>query len=155
MLQDFWCVSGCFVALWEIEFIIFFKTIFVIIRCLVIRPLVFYRLPASYLIKYIFDLCNLNTFSLFHLRNKKKLKLISTKQMHQNNVNFFIIGTLKIFVLNVNHISVMVVMVSWKKLLVLMMLLLFMLREVFTEFTFGIWAKMMKWAFYIYIFYCI
>ena len=58
--------------------------------------------------------------------------------MHQNNVKFFIIGTLKIFVLNVNHISVMVVMVSWKKLLVLMMLLLFMLREVFTEFTFGI-----------------
>ena len=40
--------------------------------------------------------------------------------------------------LNMNHIFVMVVMVYSKKLLVLIILLLFILKEVFTEFIFGI-----------------
>ena len=60
------------------------------------------------------------------------------KQTRQKNVKFVIIGTLKILVLNMNHIFVMVVMVYYKKLLVLTILLLFMLKGVFTEFTFGI-----------------
>ena len=38
---------------------------------------------------------------------KKKKK----KKMHQKSVKFFIIGTLQILVLNMNHIFVMVVMV--------------------------------------------
>ena len=60
------------------------------------------------------------------------------KQTRQKNVKFVIIGTLKILVLNMNQIFVMVVMVYYKKLLVLTILLLFMLKGVFTEFTFGI-----------------
>ena len=63
---------------------------------------------------------------------------IKFKKMHQKSVKFVIIGTLKILVLNTNHIFVMVVMVYYKKLLVLMILLLFMLKEVLIEFTFGI-----------------
>ena len=38
-------------------------------------------------------------------------EMISTKQMHQNSVKFVSIGTLKVLVLNINHIFVMVVMV--------------------------------------------
>ena len=38
----------------------------------------------------------------------------------------------------------MVVMVWCKKLWILMMLLFFMLKEMLTEFIFGIWAKMMR-----------
>ena len=60
------------------------------------------------------------------------------KQTYQKSVKFVIIGTLKILVLNMNHIFVMVVMVHYKKLLVLIILLLFMLNEVLTELTFGI-----------------
>ena len=41
--------------------------------------------------------------------------MISIKQMHQKCVKFVITGTLKIFVLNMNHIFAMVVMVYWKK----------------------------------------
>ena len=66
------------------------------------------------------------------------------KQTHQKSVKFAIIGTLKMLVLNMNHIFVMVVMVYYKKLLVLIILLLFMLKGVLTEFTFGIWVKMMQ-----------
>ena len=60
------------------------------------------------------------------------------KQTHQKNVKFVIIGTLKILVLNMNRIFVMVVMVYCTKLLVLIILLLFVLKEVLTELTFGI-----------------
>ena len=38
-------------------------------------------------------------------------ELMLTKQMHQNNVIFVIIGTSKILVLNMNHTFVMAVMV--------------------------------------------
>ena len=69
-------------------------------------------------------------------------EMILIKQVHQKNVIFATIGILKILVLSMNHIFVMVVMISYKKLWVLMMLLLFMLKEVLIEFTFGIWAKM-------------
>ena len=58
--------------------------------------------------------------------------------MNQKNVKFVIIGTLKILVLNMNHVFVMVVMVYYKKLLVLIILLLFMLKEVLIELTFCI-----------------
>ena len=51
---------------------------------------------------------------------------------------FVIIGTLKLLVLNMNQIFVMVVMVCYKKLLVLIIWLLFMLKVVLTELTFGI-----------------
>ena len=59
-------------------------------------------------------------------------------RINRNNVKLVIIGTLKIMVLNINHIFVMVVMFYYKKLLALMILLLFMLKEVLTELTFGI-----------------
>ena len=62
------------------------------------------------------------------------------------NVIFVFIGILKILVLSTSHIFAMVVMIECKKLWVLMMLLLFMLKEVLKEFTFGIWAKMMQLA---------
>ena len=53
---------------------------------------------------------------------------------------------LKILVLSMSHIFVMVVMIYCKKPWVLMMLLLFMLKELLKEFTFGIWAKVMEFA---------
>ena len=61
--------------------------------------------------------------------------------MHEKSVKFVIIGILKILILNMNHIFPMVVIVQCKKLLVIMILLLFMFREVLTEFTFGTWVK--------------
>ena len=60
------------------------------------------------------------------------------KPKQQKNAKFVIIGTLKISVLNLNQIFVMVVMVYCKKLLVLIILLLFMLKEMLIELTFGI-----------------
>ena len=63
--------------------------------------------------------------------------------MHQKNVIFVTIGILKRLVLSMNNIFAMVVMIYCKKLLVLMMLLLFMLKML-AEFTFGIWAKMIQ-----------
>ena len=68
--------------------------------------------------------------------------LIVIKQVHQKNMIFATIGILKILVLSMNHKFVMVVMISYKKLWVLIMLLLFMLKEVLIELSFGIWAKM-------------
>ena len=64
------------------------------------------------------------------------------------SVKFVIIGNLKI--LNMNHIFAMVVMVWSKKLLVLMMLLLFMLKEMLTEFIFGI-MQLTKWIILIWL----
>ena len=69
------------------------------------------------------------------------LLLILIKQMHRKSVKFAIVGTLKILALNINHMFAMVVMVKCKKLLVLTILLLFMLKDLLTEFTFGIWTK--------------
>ena len=66
--------------------------------------------------------------------------------MHEKNVIFVTIGILKILGLSMSHIFVMVVMIYCKKLLVLMMLLFFMLKKMFTEFIFGIWAKMIQLA---------
>ena len=66
------------------------------------------------------------------------------KQTYQKSAKFVITGILKTLVLNMNHTFAMVVMVYWKKLLVLIILLLFMLKVVLTEFTFGIWVKMMQ-----------
>ena len=67
---------------------------------------------------------------------------IEKKQMYQKSVKFVIIGTLKILILKMNRIFAMGVMILHKKLSVLMMLLLFTLKEVLTEFTFSIWTKM-------------
>ena len=64
------------------------------------------------------------------------------------SVKFVIIGNLKI--LNMNHIFAMVVMVWSKKLLVLMMLLLFILKEMLTEFIFGI-MQLTKWIILIWL----
>ena len=60
------------------------------------------------------------------------------------DVIFVTIGILKILVLSMSRIFAMVVMIWCKKLLILIMLLLFLLKEVITEFTFGRWAKMMQ-----------
>ena len=60
------------------------------------------------------------------------------------NVIFVIIGILKILIVGTNHILATAVMIYCKKLLILMVLLLFMLMEVPTEFFFGISAKMMQ-----------
>ena len=68
------------------------------------------------------------------------------KRVHQKNVILVTIGISKTLVLSMNHIFAMVVMIYWKRLCVLMMLLLFMLKEVLTEFSFGIRAKMMQLA---------
>ena len=57
------------------------------------------------------------------------------------NVAFVIIGILKILGLSMNHIFAMVVMQKYKKLWLLMMLPLFMLKEVLTEFTFFYMSK--------------
>ena len=54
------------------------------------------------------------------------------------NVKFVIVGTLKILILYMNHIFLIAVMVYCKKLLVLIILLLFILKEMLTELTFGI-----------------
>ena len=51
---------------------------------------------------------------------------------------YWYFGTLKILVLSMSRIFAMVVMVLCKKLLVLMILLLFMVKEVLAELTFGI-----------------
>ena len=64
--------------------------------------------------------------------------------MNEKNVKFVIIATLKILVLNMNYIFVMIVTINYKKLLVLIILLLFMLKEVLTELTFGIQTKKMQ-----------
>ena len=45
---------------------------------------------------------------------------------------------LKILVLSMNHIFAMAATIKWKKLLVLIMLLLYMLKKVLTKFIFGI-----------------
>ena len=60
------------------------------------------------------------------------------------NVIFVIIGILKILIVGANHILATAVMIYCKKLWILMVLLLFMLMEVPTEFFFGISAKMMQ-----------
>ena len=60
------------------------------------------------------------------------------------NVIFVIIGILKILIVGTNHILATAVMIYCKKLWILMVLLLFMLMEVPTEFFFGISAKMMQ-----------
>ena len=60
------------------------------------------------------------------------------------NVMFVIIGILKILIVGTNHILATAVMIYCKKLWILMVLLLFMLMEVPTEFFFGISAKMMQ-----------
>ena len=65
----------------------------------------------------------------------KELMLI--KQMRQTNVIFVAIGNLKTLVLSLSYIFAMVVMIQCKKLWVLLMLQLFMLKEVLKEFTFG------------------
>ena len=62
------------------------------------------------------------------------------KQVHQNSVIFLTIGISKILVLSMNHIYAKAVMIYCKKLWVLTMLLLFILKEMLIEFTFGIWA---------------
>ena len=67
---------------------------------------------------------------------QKGLMLI--KQVCRKNVIFVTIGILKILVLSMNHIFAMVVMIQCKKLRVLIMLPLFMLKEMLTELTFGI-----------------
>ena len=66
--------------------------------------------------------------------------------MHQNDMILVATGILKILVLSMNDIFPMVVMIYCKKLWVLMMLLLLMLKQMLTEFNFGIWAKMMQLA---------
>ena len=60
------------------------------------------------------------------------------------NVIFVIIGILKILIVGTNHILATAVMIYCKKLWILMVLLLFMLMEVPTEFFFDISAKMMQ-----------
>ena len=58
--------------------------------------------------------------------------------MHQKSAKSAITDTLKVLILNMNHIFIIVVMVQCKKLLDLMMLLLFMLMEVLKELIFDI-----------------
>ena len=70
--------------------------------------------------------------------------LMSIKQICQRNVIFVTIGILKILVLNMRLIFAMVVIIQCKKLLVLIMLLLYMLREMLTEFIIGISVKMIQ-----------
>ena len=67
---------------------------------------------------------------------QKGLMLI--KQIYQKNVTFVTIDVLKILVLNMNLILVMGVMIECKKLWVLIILLLYILKEVLLEFIFGI-----------------
>ena len=59
-------------------------------------------------------------------------------QIYQKNVTFVTIDVLKILVLNMNLILVMGVMIECKKLWVLIILLLYILKEVLLEFIFGI-----------------
>ena len=67
---------------------------------------------------------------------QKELMLI--KQMNQENVNFVIIGIFKIKALNMDHIFVMVIMIYHKNQQILKMLLLFILKKLYTEFIFNI-----------------
>ena len=67
---------------------------------------------------------------------QKELMLI--KQMNQENVNFVIIGIFKIKTLNMDHIFVMVIMIYHKNQQILKMLLLFILKKLYTEFIFNI-----------------
>ena len=64
--------------------------------------------------------------------------LMLIKQIYQKNVTFVTIDVLKILVLNMNLILVMGVMIECKKLWVLIILLLYILKEVLLEFIFGI-----------------
>ena len=66
------------------------------------------------------------------------------QQVNQNNGIFVTVGILKILVLSMSSIFLIVVKIYCERLWVLMILLLFMLKEVLAEFTFGIWAKMMQ-----------
>ena len=63
------------------------------------------------------------------------------KQMNQENVNFVIIGIFKIKTLNMDHIFVMVIMIYHKNQQILKMLLLFILKKLYTEFIFNIWVN--------------
>ena len=67
---------------------------------------------------------------------QKELMLI--KQMNQENVNFVIIGIFKIKTLNMDHIFVMVIMIYHKNQQILKILLLFILKKLYTEFIFNI-----------------
>ena len=58
-------------------------------------------------------------------------ELMLIKQVHQKSVIFVAIGILKILVLGMSRISAMVVMIWCKKLWVLIILLLFMLKNVY------------------------
>ena len=66
------------------------------------------------------------------------------QQVNQNNGIFVTVGILKILVLSMSSIFLIAVKIYSERLWVLMILLLFMLKEVLAEFTFGIWAKMMQ-----------
>ena len=66
------------------------------------------------------------------------------QQVNQNNGIFVTVGILKILVLSMSSIFLIAVKIYCERLWVLMILLLFMLKEVLAEFTFGIWAKMMQ-----------
>ena len=60
-----------------------------------------------------------------------------TKEMCQKNMILVIIGILKILVLSRKHIFAIVVIVQCKKLQILMIFLLFLLKEVIIGFIFG------------------
>ena len=84
-------------------------------------------------------LYELNMYKCYNTKElifQKGLMLI--KQIYQKSATFVTIGISKILVLNINLIFVMDVMIYCKKLWVLIILLLYMLKEVLTEFIFGI-----------------
>ena len=64
--------------------------------------------------------------------------LMLLKQIYRKIVIFVIFGILKVLVLNMSLIFVMVAMIICKKLCVLIILLLYILREVLIELIFGI-----------------
>ena len=66
------------------------------------------------------------------------------KQIYQKNKSFVTIGVFKILVLSMRRFFAMVAKIWCKKLWVLIILLLHILREMLTDFIFGIWAKMMQ-----------
>ena len=79
-------------------------------------------------------------------------ELMLMKPMVRTSVLFASTGTLWIWILDFNQKHVMVVMIYCKRLLV-MMLQLFLLKEIIIEFIFGTWVKMMlkiQWEIVIY-----